>query len=185
MFSFFCLWKTDFFMAKTKEEKQKIIQELKEKIKKQKSIVFVDFSGLEVKAMTELRKKLREKDCEFKVAKKTLIEAALKDFKNDISKKAREMKGEIGIAFGYKDEIMPFKILGDCAKEQENLKLLAGLIGDEFLEQEQTLAMSELPSREEIMARIVGSISAPISNFVNVLQGNIKGLLYVLTQVKT
>ena len=172
-------------MAKTKEEKQKIIQEIKEKIKKQKSIVFVDFSGLEVKAITELRKEMRKQDCEFKVAKKTFIEIALKDFKEDIAKKAREMEGEIGIGFGYKDEVMPFKILGDCAKEHENLKLLAGLIGDEFLEQEQTIAMSELPSREEIVARIVGSISAPISNFVNVLQGNIKGLLQVLTTIKS
>ncbi|MCK4520495.1 50S ribosomal protein L10 [Candidatus Parcubacteria bacterium] len=172
-------------MAKTKEEKQKIIQELKEKIKKQKSIVFVDFSGLEVKAITELRKEMRKQDCEFKVAKKTFIEIALKDFKEDIAKKAREMDGEIGIGFGYKDEVMPFKILGDCAKEQENLKLLAGLIGDEFLGQEETVAMSKLPSREEVVARIVGSISAPISNFVNVLQGNIKGLLQVLTTIKS
>ncbi len=172
-------------MAKTKEQKQKILDELKEKIKKQKSMIFVDFSGLEVNAITELRKEMIEKNCEFKVAKKTFIEIALKDFKEDIAKKARELQGEIGIGFGYKDEIMPFKILGDFSKKQENLKLLAGLIGKEFLEQEQTIAISELPTREEILARIVGSISAPISNFVNVLQGNIKGLIYVLAKAKT
>ncbi|MGB2762669.1 MAG: 50S ribosomal protein L10 [Minisyncoccales bacterium] len=172
-------------MAKTKEEKQKVIQELKEKIKKQKSIVFVDFSGLKVDVITELRKEMRKKDCEFKVAKKTLIETALKDLKNDISKKAREMQGEIGVGFGYKDEIMPFKILGDCAKEQENLKLLAGVIGEEFLGQEQAIVLSELPTREEITARIIGSIKAPISNLVYALQGNIKGLMYILSKLKT
>jgi len=172
-------------MPKTKEEKQKIVEELKEKIEKQKSIVFVDFSGLGVDTITELRKKMREKECEFKVTKKTLIEIALKGFKNDIAKKVRGLQGEIGIGFGYQDEIMPFKILGDFSKEQENLKLLAGLIGEEFLEKEKTIAMSELPTREEILTRIVGSISAPISNFVNVLQGNIKGLLSVLAKAKT
>lgn len=172
-------------VAKTKEQKQKILKELKEKIEKQKSMVFVDFSGLEVKAITELRKEMREKNCEFKVTKKTFIEIALKDFKEDIAKKVRGLQGEIAIGFGYQDEIMPFKILGDFSKKHENLKLLAGLMGKEFLEEEKTIAISELPTREEILSRIVGSIKAPISNFVYALQGNIKGLLQVLTQVKT
>ncbi|MCK4454089.1 50S ribosomal protein L10 [Candidatus Parcubacteria bacterium] len=172
-------------MAKTKEQKQKILEELKEKIEKQKSMVFVDFSGLEVKAITELRKKMREKNCEFKVAKKTFIEIALKDSKEDTAKKVRELQGEIAIGFGYQDEIMPFKILGDFSKKQENLKLLAGLIGDEFLEKDKAITVSELPTREEILSRIVGSIKAPISNLVYALQGNIKGLICVLAKAKT
>ena len=172
-------------MAKTKEQKQKILEELKEKTEKQKSIVFVDFSGLPVKDITELRKKMREKDCEFKVAKKTLIQWAFKKNNPEIGEKIRALQGEIALGFGYADEISPFKILGDFCKTQKNLKILGGLLDNEFLDAEQAVALSILPAKEEILARIVGSISAPISNFVNVLQGNIKGLIYVLAKART
>ncbi len=168
----------DFFMPKTKEQKKEIVQDLKEKIKKQKSIVFVDFSGLKAKTINEIRKKMRENDSEFKVAKKTLMEIALGN------KEIKDLQGEIGIGFGFKDEVMPFKILGDFSQKEENLELLAGLIGEEFVDKEKAVAISKLPGREELLARMVGSVSAPISGLVNAMQGNIQNLVYVLTAIK-
>ena len=172
-------------MPKTKEQKQKTIKGLKDEKEKQKSMVFVDFSGLKVKEMTQLRRKMREGNCQMKVVKKTLLEIFLKDISQEVAKKVRNLKGEIAVAFGYDDEIMPFKILGDFAKDNENLKILAGLLDKKFLEAEEAVAISQLPSKSELLARMVGSIKAPINNFVNVLNGNIKGLIYVLIKVKT
>jgi len=172
-------------MALTKEQKQKNIKDLKEKVAKQKSMVFVDFTGLGVAKMTELRKEMKVEDCEFKVAKKTLVQLALKDFNKEIAEKVKELQGEIALGFGYKDEIAPFKILGKFSKQNESLKILSGTLEKEFIEQEQAIVLSELPSKQELLAKMVGSISAPVSGFTRVLQGNIRNLVYVLNAIKS
>lgn len=172
-------------MALNREQKQKILEDLKEKIKKQKSMVLVDFTGLGVAKMTGLRKKMKAEDCEFKVAKKTLIQLALKNLDSEINKKIKEFQGEIALGFGYEDKITPFKILGRFSKKQENLKILGGLLDKEFIGKEQAIVLSELPSREELLARMTRSIQSPISNFANVLQGNIRNLIYALNAIKS
>ncbi|MCK4354772.1 50S ribosomal protein L10 [Candidatus Parcubacteria bacterium] len=171
-------------MAKTKEQKQEILNSLKEKIEKQKSIVFVDFSKIKVKNLTELRKKMGESDCEFKVAKKTLIQKAFQDSNPKMGDSVRDLQGEIGLGFGYSDEVAPFKISGDFSKTNENFKLLGGLIDEEIFGNEQAKTLSELPTKQELLAKMVGSIGAPISGFVNALQGNIRNLVYVLNAIK-
>ncbi len=172
-------------MPLAREQKQQILDDLEEKFSKQKAMVFVDFSGLGVKDLTELRKKMREKDCEFKVAKKTLIQGAFKKSEPKIGEKIRELQGEIALGFGYTDEVLAFKILGDFSRINGNLKLLGGLMGGEFLEANRAIVISELPTKQELLAKMVGSVSAPISGFINTLQGNIKGLIYVLAKAKT
>ena len=169
-------------MALTKAQKQKIIEDLKEKIAKQRAMIFVDFTGLKVKDLSNLRKKLKAADNELKIAKKTLLLLALKEKKLEMA--AEELKGEIAIVFGYKDELSPAKIVYQFSQENPNLKILGGFLENKFREAEEIIALAQLPSREELLAKLVGSISAPISNFVNVLQGNIKGLIYALSAIK-
>ncbi len=171
-------------MPKTKEQKQEILNSLKEKIKKQKSIVFVDFSKVKVKNLTELREKMKENGCEFKVAKKTLIQKAFNDFNPEIGDRIRELQGEIGLGFGYSDEVSPFRISGDFSKTEENFKVLGGLVGEQVFGAEQARALSELPTKQELLARMVSSIGAPISGLLNALQGNIRNLVYVLNAIK-
>ncbi|MDO8601129.1 MAG: 50S ribosomal protein L10, partial [bacterium] len=117
-------------MPLTKEEKKQIIEELKEKIDRQKSIVFADFTGLEVKDLSNLRKKIKKQNGELKVAKKTLISLALKE--KNIKFNAKQLQGEVVMGFGYKDEISPFKIIYDFSKVNDKLKILGGLIAGEF-----------------------------------------------------
>ncbi|MFQ6049506.1 MAG: 50S ribosomal protein L10 [Candidatus Paceibacterales bacterium] len=167
----------------TREQKQKIVEELKEKISKQKAIIFVDFAGLRVKDMFDLRKKLKGGDSELKVAKKSLIHLALKESRLKIE--VKELEGEIALVFGYKDEISLSKIVWQFSEANPNLKILGGFFENKFVETEKIIELAKLPTREELLGRVVGSISAPISNFVNVLEGNLKGLIYVLTKVKT
>ena len=169
-------------MALTKTQKQKIVDDLKEKVDKQKSIVLASIVGVKVKGLTRLRKEMKKQDCELKVAKKTLISLAFKEKKIDIDTK--KLEGEVALSFGYRDEILPFKILYDFSKEDENLKILGGLIGQELLTREKAIELAQLSTREELLARLVGSIFSPISGLVNVLQGNIKGLMYALSAIK-
>ena len=169
-------------MALTKAQKQKILDDLKEKVDRQKAIVFADFKGLKVKDLSNLRKEMKKKDCELKVAKKTLISAVFKEKKIEVD--VRKMEGEIALVFSYKDEILPFKLLYEFSKGNKNLKILSGLIGKEVIEKEKAIVLGQLPSKEELLGKLVGSIKAPLSGIVNVLQGNLRNLVYVLSQIK-
>jgi len=169
-------------MAKTKEQKKKTLEDLKEKIKKQKTIVFVDFTGLKVEGMSDLRKRLKRVDGQLKVAKKTLIKLALKD--SGLKTEIDELKGEIGMVFCYKDEIAPAKVIYQFGQENVNLKILGGFFENEFKSAEDFISFAQLPSKQELLARLTGSILAPVSNFVRVLEGNLKGLVCALSAIK-
>ncbi len=169
-------------MAKTKEQKKKIIEDLKEKIAKQKTIVFIDFTGLKVEDMFDLRKSLKQINGQLKVAKKTLISLALKD--SGLKAEIDKLKGEIGMVFGYKDEISPAKAVYQFSQKNPNLKILGGFFENEFKSAQDFISLAQLPSKQELLTRLTRSISAPVSNFVRVLEGNLKGLVYVLSAIK-
>jgi large subunit ribosomal protein L10 len=170
-------------MAKNKEEKKKILEDLKEKVKKQKMIVLVNFTGLKVKDFFELRKKLKSADSQIKVVKKTLLNLALKELSPDFAQKIDQFKDQIAIVFGFGDEILPAKILHQFSLENQNLKILAGYFEKKIREKEEIIALAQLPTKNEILASLIKNLSAPISNFVNVLQANIKGLIYILANL--
>jgi len=170
-------------MALTKVQKQKILDELKEKIAKQKVMIFADFTGLKVKDLSNLRKKIKAADGEIKVAKKTLLGLAVKGA--GLEFEAKKIKGEIALVFGYKDEISLTKIIYQFAEANPNLKILGGFLENQFRTAEEIITLAQLPTKEELLSGLVRSVSAPISNFINVLQGNIKGLIIVLAKAKT
>ncbi len=139
-------------MALTKTQKQKVVEDLREKIAKQKSMVFFDFTGLVVKNLSLLRKKMKREGAEIKVAKKTLLQLALKNagLEFDVEK----LKGEIAIALGFKDEISPAKICYQFSQENPNLKILAGFFEGEFREAEEIIALAQIPSKDELLSKI-------------------------------
>lgn len=172
-------------MAKTREQKEEIIKDLAEKIGKQKAMVFVDFSSLPSAALFDLREKLQAADCCLKVAKKTLLEKVLEKLgRQELAEKIKGLKVQLALAFGFSDELMPAKICAETSKENENLKILGAAIGDEFLEREQVIELAQFSSKKEILARLIGGMTAPLTGFVNVLQANIKGLIYVFGAIK-
>ena len=169
-------------MALTKVQKQKILDELKEKIARQKVMIFADFTGLKVKDLSNLRKKINATDGEIKVAKKTLLGLAAKSA--GLEFETKKLKGEIASVFGYKDEISLAKIIYQFALANPNLKILGGFLENQFRTAQDFITLAQLPAKEELISGLVRSVSAPISNFINVLQGNIKGLIYLLTKIK-
>jgi large subunit ribosomal protein L10 len=169
-------------MALTKEKKKKILQELKEKIEKQKIIIFVDFTGLKVGDFFELRKRIKSIGDEIKVVKKTLANLAFKEKKIGVD--VKELKGEIALIFGFKDEILPAKTVYEFSKENQNLKILGGIFEKEFLEADKIIELSKLPSKEELLANLLSSISAPISNLVNIFRAIPQNFVFVLNQIQ-
>ena len=171
-------------MPKTKEQKKEILKNLEEKISQQKATVFLDFTGLGVKKMTELRRTAKKENCELKVAKKTLIQLAVKTKNPDAGDTVRKLGGELAMVMGYGDEISPFRISQDFAKDNKELKILGGLFEEEFIDQEKALQLAKLPSREELLAKLLSSIQAPVSNFVYTLKGNVSSIVSVLNAIK-
>jgi len=170
-------------MALTKAKKEKIVEDLVEKLKEQKAIFFCDFTGMKVKDFFALRRKLKETGNDIKVARKTLMDVAFK--KMNFNLEARKMAGELALIFSFTDEISPAKTIYQFSKENEKLKILGGFFNNKFWNKEEVIELAQLPPREELLAKLVGSISAPMANFVNVLQANIKGLINVLAKAKT
>ncbi|MDO8486398.1 MAG: 50S ribosomal protein L10 [Candidatus Staskawiczbacteria bacterium] len=171
-------------MALIKEKKQKALKDLKENISKQKSVIFVDFSKVNSKDLFSLRKKLKEAGCALKVGKKTLIRIAFGQSGISFWNKIKSsIPGQLALVFGIEDELSPAKISNQFSETNKNFKILGGIFENRFIEKEKVLALANLPSREELLGKIVGSITAPISGFMNVLQGNIKGLVVVLSKI--
>ena len=169
-------------MAKTREKKEVMIASLEEKFAKAKAAVIVDYKGLKVKETEELRKALRQKGVEFNIAKNTLAKIALK--KNGIEFDEGIFKKPIAIAFTYADEVAPAKEIDLFAKKHEALEILGGILEKKMLDADAVRRLAALPSREELLAKMVGSIASPLSGMVNVLAGNLRGFVQVLNAYK-
>ncbi len=166
----------------TKKQKEKIIEELIDKIKRQNILIFTDFKKLKVGEIRDLRKRLKEANAEYKAAKKTLIKLAFIRGKKDVD--TSKFESSVAIAFGYDDPLSLVKTVSKFSKEHGNLKILGGLMEDRFLLAEEIKELAKIPSRNELLAKLLGTLKAPISGFVNVLQGNIRNLLSVLSAIK-
>ncbi|MBU4601134.1 50S ribosomal protein L10 [Candidatus Parcubacteria bacterium] len=171
-------------MAKTKEQKKKIIDDLKEKISRAKSIVFVAFNNLNVNKNEELRRQLREGGGEYYAAKKTLMDLALKDSALE-NVGIKEFDGQAAAVFGYGDEVSPAKIVAKFKKDNEGkLEFIGGILENKFISSESVAALAQIPSRQELYAKVVGSINAPVFGFVNALAGNLRNFVYVLKAIE-
>jgi len=163
-------------------EKEAVVKELTDKFSSAKSLVITDYLGLNVAEMTELRSKLREAGVEFKVVKNTLATIAANDV--EMEGMTDYFSGPTAIAFGEDDAVSPAKVLVEFAKDHEVLEIKAGLLNGEIISKEKVESLAEIPSREELLAKAFASMKAPLTGLVNVLQGNIRGLVQVLNQIK-
>jgi len=173
-------------MPKSREQKKEILRDLNEKVSKAKSVVFTKFSRLTVKENENLRKELRKENSEYYVAKKTLINLAFKDSKID-GVDTRGFEGQIAAVFGYKDEVAPAKVVDKFKKsmeDKEKIIFLGGILENNYIDAEKVKALAVLPSKEELYAKLVGTLNAPISGFVNAMAGNLKNLVYVLKAIE-
>ena len=162
-------------MAKTRQQKEEIVQKLKEKFSRAKSVVFADYKGLTMKHLSDLRNKLAEVQGEFTITKNTLLKKSMPEV---------EMEGPTATLFSYGDEISPIKLLVKALKDAGLGKIKAGFLGQDFLDEARILQLSLLPTKDELRAKTVAVLVAPLQGMVAVLQGNLRNLVYALNQLK-
>lgn len=164
------------------KDKEPVVREIKEKLEASKGAVLTDYRGLNVSEITELRRKLREAGVEYKVVKNTLTIIAAKEL--GIEEIDTYLEGPTAIAFGIEDAVAPAKIISDFAKDHKALEMKAGLLEGKVIGIDQIKALANLPSREVLLAQVVGGMQAPLYGMVNVLQGSLRNLVYVLDAVR-
>jgi large subunit ribosomal protein L10 len=162
--------------------KQKIVQEISEKMQRSVTTVLTDYRGLNVAEVTRLRKELREAGVEYKVLKNTLTKLAVD--KVGLEGLKKDLTGPIAIAFSYDDPVAPARILTKYAKETKKLTLKSGVVEGKVIDLAGIIALAELPPREVLLAQVLAGLQAPISGFVNVLQGNLRNFACVINAIK-
>ncbi|MBO8126534.1 MAG: 50S ribosomal protein L10 [Firmicutes bacterium] len=163
-------------------EKEALVAELTEKMSSAKSIIITDYRGLNVAAVTELRKMLREAGVEYKVAKNTLTRMAASNA--GIEGLDEYLKGPTAIAFGLEDPVSPAKILSKFAKDHKELEIKAGVLEGQIIGLDQIKSLADLPSKEELLSMVARAFQAPIASWVNVLQAPLRKFVYAVDAVR-
>lgn len=159
---------------------QQEVKNLTEKFKSMKGMILTEYHGLTVEEISELRSKLRSHNSEYAVVKNTLSEIALKEAGIEAGD---NFTGPIALVIQNGDIVSPAKVIMDFAKTHAKLKVKAGFMEGKFIDAATVEQLSELPSKEVLIAKMLGSMNAPISGFVNVLAANIRGLVTVLDAI--
>ncbi len=153
-------------MAKV-ELKKPIVEEISENIKDAQSIVLVAYSGINVEQDTALRKELREAGVIYKVYKNTMMNFAFQG--TDCEPLTKHLEGPNAVAISKEDATAPARIIAKYAKTVPSLKLIAGVVEGGYYDEQGIQALSQVPSREELLGKLLGSIQSPIANFARVI----------------
>jgi len=166
----------------TRQQKENLVAEFKKDLAATKTVVICDYKGLTVQEMTELRRNLKQEGIKAQVLKKTIAQKAMDEEGVEID--IRSLEGQLIFVSGGEDEITAAKLLNKFSKSNDSLKMVAGVLEGKAMNQEEVVALAKLPTKEELIAKVVGSLKAPLSGLVNVLNGNLRSLVYVLQAIK-
>lgn len=154
-------------MNKNRQIKEAKVAEIKEKLEKAQSIVLADYQGLTVEEDTALRKTLREAGVEYKVYKNNLVALAAKEL--GVEGLDAYLEGPVSIAFGYEDATAPARVLHTFAKDHKKLELKAGMVEGALYNKAEIEQIATIPSKEVLIAKLLGSFKAPLSNVAYLL----------------
>lgn len=169
-------------MPKTRAQKEEILTDLSEKLSRMKSAVFTSVSGYTMEDANTLRQQGREVGAELFMVKKTLLARALENSQLPVSQD--QLEGSVLTTLGFTDEVAPAKLMASFIKDRESLNILGGILEGKFVDASAIKQLATLPGREELLAKVVGSIHAPVSGFVHALSGNLRNLINVLGAIK-
>lgn len=154
--------------ASVLEQKKAVVVELVEKLKAAQAGILVDYRGLTVEEDTKLRAKLREAGVEYKVVKNTLTRFAIKELGYD--ELDEQLNGPTSLAISSEDPVAPAKVISDFAKTNENLTIKAGFLDGKVISLDEIKTLASTPSKEVLIAKIMGSLNSPISALARTLQ---------------
>ena len=169
-------------MAVIRPEKVAKVAEIKELLINSKCTILVDFCGLTVAQDTALRRKMREAGVLYNVVKNTLLRIAAEEA--GIEGLEPSLEKNTAIAVSPEDPVAVAKIVCDFAKENKELKVNVGVLDGKVIDVDAIKALASLPPKEVLVAKLLGSMNAPISGFVGVLQGTIRKVVYALDAVR-
>ncbi len=155
-------------MSKNIEAKKGVVADIRQKFEKAQSAVLVDYRGLNVAEDTELRNQLRKAGVEYAVLKNTMINLAVKDMGIDDIK--AHLEGPTAVAFGYEDAVAPAKVLSDFIKKSKKMSIKCGVCDGAYIDEAGVQALANTPSREVLIAKIMGSMMSSVSKFVYALE---------------
>jgi len=166
-----------------KKKKAEVINELKYKFQRAKSVVFTDYTGMTVAEMSDLRNLLRSASVEYRVIKNNLARIAAKDTPLSILK-PEEYTGPIGIAIGYDDPLLAVKKVLEFTEKNEKLKVKNSVVEGRLFSPEELKALSKLPPREILLGMLVGGFAQPLTQLASVLNATVANLAYALEALK-
>lgn len=169
-------------MPKTRAQKEETVAKLAEKLANAKSVVFADYKGMNMSQLSNLRNQISEFSAEFTVTKNNLLKIALKNSKIEVDDAILE--GPVATLLANGDEISPIKVLTKALKDNAIGQIKGGLFEGEFIDQYKVNKLASLPSKDELRAKTVGVLVAPLHGIVGVSQANLRNLVYALEQIR-
>jgi large subunit ribosomal protein L10 len=168
-------------MAISREAKEQAVEQLTGDLGRIKLAVMTDYRGLTVPEIEELRATLRQQGMTYRVAKNTLLRLALNGNEQYKDLDLKALTGPMALALGFDDEVAPAKVIFQYAKAHDALEIVGAITGDgKLLSAAEVKALAQLPSREQLIAQVVGTIAAPLTGFVGVMAGNVRSIINVL-----
>lgn len=166
----------------TKAFKTNKIESIKEKLKQAQVAIVTEYRGFSVEEITNLRRKLQKEDGDYTVTKNTLAKIAVQGTQYEVL--ADVLKGPVALAFGFKDQVSPAKVLASFIKESKKGEIVAAALDGKLLSASEAKALATLPSKEEIYAKMLGCINSPASGIANATNGVLTSLVRAVDAVK-
>lgn len=170
-------------ISANREKKGKLIEEISAKVNKAKAMVFTNYTGLTHKQLEEFKRAIKKAEAEFAVTKNTLLKRSLTEAKLDTGD-AKHFDQPTGTMFLYGDIVMPLKALAKMIKDMQKPLIKFGLLDRKLLSPEEVLKLSTLPSREVLLAQLLGELNAPIAGFHRALNWNLQKFVMTLNVIE-
>jgi large subunit ribosomal protein L10 len=165
-------------MAISRDKKTELLEEYKKILTDHEGYFLVNSDSIDTATITELKKELKDNNANFKVLKNTIFKIALQDTKQPVE--IQDFEGATAVIYFSDDPTTPAKLVKDVQKETEQLGARGGVYEGQFLSEQKVMQLAEIPSREELLGMLVGSMSAPLTGFMNAVTGNVRGLTVAL-----
>jgi large subunit ribosomal protein L10 len=168
-------------MAISRTAKEQAVDTLSGELGRIKLAVMTDYRGLTVREVEELRTNLRQEGITYRVSKNTLLRLAVAKNPELAKIDPTTFSGPMALAMGFDDEVAPARVIFQYAKTHDALEIVGAITADgTVLDAAQVKALATLPTREQLIAQVVGTIAAPLSGFVGVMSGNVRSIINVL-----